>query len=72
MNPRLKDALIAYVTSTLSDSAGVNEAAMLSLYKLRGESTDMAMRREVDALIHRVEKRGDRYYLNVTDQLSCV
>ena len=72
MNPPLKDALIAYVTSTLSDSAGVNEVAMLSLYKLRGESTDTAMRREVDALIHRVEKRGDRYYLNVTDQLSCV
>jgi hypothetical protein len=72
MNPRLKDALIAYVTSTLSDSEGVNEVAMLSLYKLRGESTDVALRLEVDALIHRVEKRGDRYYLNVTDQLSCV
>ena len=65
MNPPLKDALIAYVTSTLSDSVGVNEVAMLSLYKLRGESTAGAMRREVDALIHRVEKRGDRYYLNV-------
>jgi hypothetical protein len=72
MNPRLKDALIAYVTSTLSDSEGVNEVAMLSLYKLRGESTDVVLRLEVDALIHRVEKRGDRYYLNVTDQLSCV
>jgi hypothetical protein len=56
----------------LSDSTGVNEVAMLSLYKLRGESTDMAVRREVDTLIHRVEKRGDRYYLNVPDRLSCI
>jgi len=72
MDPRFKDALIAYVVSTLSDSTGVNEVAMLSLYKLRGESTDMAVRREVDTLIHRVEKRGDRYYLNVPDLLNCI
>jgi len=70
MNSRLKDALLAYITSTLSDPTGVDEVAMLSLYKLRGESTDVALRHEVDALIHRVEKRGDRYHLDVPGRMS--
>lgn len=65
MNSRFKDALIAYVTSTLSDPSGVDEVAMLALYKLRGESTDPALRHEVDALIHRVELRDRRYHLDV-------
>ena len=70
MNPRFKDALLAYITSTLSDPGGVDAAAMLALYKLRGESTDVTFRHDVDALIHRVELRDERYHLDVPGRMS--
>lgn len=70
MDPRFKDALLAYITSTLSDPAGVDEVAMLSLYKLRGEAADVEFRHEVDALIRRVALRGGRYHLDVPGRMS--
>lgn len=64
MTPRLKRALLAYVQGTLTDPAGVDELTMLSLYNLRGEALDADLRTTVEAMIRRVEKRGDRYHLS--------
>jgi hypothetical protein len=70
MNSRLKEALLFYVKGTLTDPAGVDEMVMLALYKLRGESTDMGLRQDLDALIARVEKRGERYHLASPERMS--
>lgn len=63
MKPRFKDAVSAYVVSTLTDSAGVDEIAMLALYKLRGEAQDLELRSELDGIIARVELAAGRYRL---------
>lgn len=70
MNPRLKEALLSYVKGTLTDPAGVDEMVMLALYKLRGESTDVGLRQTLDALIARIEKKGERYHLVVPEQVN--
>lgn len=64
MTPRFKRALLTYIQGTLTDPAGVDELTMLSLYSLRGEALDVGLRSDLEAMIRRVEKRGDRYHLS--------
>lgn len=64
MTPRFARALLTYVQGTLTDPSGVDEPTMLSLYNLRGEALDAGLRVALEAMIRRVEKRGDRYHLS--------
>ena len=62
--PDFKKALLAFVTGALTAPTGVDELTMLALYNLRGSTSDVGLRNDLEAMIRRVELRGGRYFLS--------